>query len=327
MRWMLFVGLLTGCTAEEGARIAEEDGRIYLLEGALDEIRERALVAADGPARLAPGGPALEGERWSRVGSELLVVDAGRSVRVLSRTGQADVLLYLDRADLLEVVAEATVAVGGPAPVSGGWGAALPGGLEVEVLDELDRWTLVGWTGERFAVEAWVAPGFVDEVYLPDARPRPSSQVHERIVAAGADLRDAPGGEPFAWVGDDAVSVASEGDDVGPWVPISALDGAVVVRGWAHAEDVEDPGTLGMSGFGWGHGCCCGVGGSWPTNVPAGTAAYDEAGRVVARVARDTFVRWDDPEDWVAWTVSTAWGEAPLWLPPLADLHPVDELW
>jgi hypothetical protein len=325
MRWILVAVSLMACSEQDAAEWSADwfDGRPF-LEGQ-GGLPERARVAEDGHARLSPQGAVLQGEGRSWIGRELEVVDWGQRVRVLSRAGIADVLLYLDRQDLEQVVAETTVAVGWPESGEEERGARLPGGLAVEVLEQHDRWTLVSWLGDDFEVRAWVEPGGIDQVYLPGDKP--SRHVRMMTLAAGAELADSPAGEVFAWAGERSVPVSWDGEPRDAWVPVLAVDGPVQLRGWAHASEVHRPqfgtGSFGASGSSWG----CGLSVQRATNVPKGTAVYDADGHVVARVAFDTWVDWDDEAAWQAWPVQTPWGEAPLWLPPRAELHAVAEAW
>lgn len=303
--------LALACTPDDPLSPPESDGEIFLSLDAEADFPERARLTGDaGTARLVPGGEPLPPGPYVLPDHELVVVDADREVRVSWSDRTVQLLPWIERRTLDDVIARGTHGVArfpeGDGHVA--WSAGQP----VELLDEAGGRLQVGTTLERaLRVETWVDAMEVDQVFDADARDLPPR--HETAFRFEGELLDGPRGEVLAWTLDDAVLfLEGDGEPVDGYRPVRFASGGVEVRGWAHEDDLEAQGVrvrYGACGGCFGHGSY-GYGG--PTNLPAGSwlQAWPE-GPVVGQTLRPLWVESED--GWAPLSAATPWGEATVW--------------
>lgn len=317
MRQVWALGItLAACTPEHELEPwhGDDDGSALLFERPEEAVPERARLFDPqevGTARLTLGGPPLEGTAIEGVDEELVVVDAGEDVRITWTDRRVQLLLWVERGALDDVIAVPTT--GQALQASGDGQVQWPAGLSVTVTEAHGERVRIERELEAMRVTSWVPAIDVDQVWI-DA-PQPRSYQVESLRLHGAIL-DGPRGEVLAEPLDldEGVLVARRDPDVGAYTPVAWSDGEVTVTGWAFVDDVVQ-----LGGF-VGHGTSGGCGmsswcGGWasPTNLPANSplrASPD--GPVVGRTLRDLWVAFDDA-GWGGVGAITPWGEAELW--------------
>ena len=293
----------------------------------LDALPERTRVSTYGTAHLTEGGEALPDATFSPafLREDLVVVEFEDQVRVRWRDPRVELLLWLDRPDLQDVLAERTWARGR----SDETGAEFPAGHAV------------GWDGRQPVAELGftrlharmpVPTSAVDQVYLPDAPPvAPEPDVWLR---SGVSLRDVPGGAPVGDTvdqGDGFLVPAAILRESPGWALVEAVDQELRVRGWVPREDLGPNATMGVFGCRCGGWSSCG-GYGWAGGprvvLPAGTALRDEvSGAIVGRVSTELTVPGTLVDGQVHFDYGTPWGQAPLTAAPAIrfDLAPDDD--
>ncbi len=321
MRWIIVAALLVGCTEEEAWMQEVGDASYFLVDDAAEQFPDRARVAVQGDARFAPGMPVFAGE-GSPIRRDLVVVDPGRDIRVVHDTGRIQMLVYLPRYDLQDVIWKPTFSTIGPE--GGTSGVLLPAGLDVEPDDDRGGFLFRG-ENETIIVETWLPDEAVDQWWTlpiqPAIRPRRSGERYE--LPGEAEILYRPFGDAFAWIQPftedypDAQWVSAYGtgaEEDGHIEVIIDADGWEV-RGW-----VLRPGPI-VGGFGKGGCISCGGGCGWGYGgsyyLPVGTPLSAEPwGDQVARVTNRPWpVIWT--EDAIELEELTAWGTAVLYADPL----------
>lgn len=307
------------------ACVAPEDGAVDVaFLGDVSELPERTRVATHGPAWLDDDHPLDEPTEAGGDGRALVVVDPDDRVRVQYADDAVELLLWLDRADLVDVTAARTWSRG----ASSETGAEFPAGLAVDWDGRTPIATVEGvWLTARRALP----PGAVDQVYVPEPAPAPVTA--DGYLRGGAVLRDVPGGDTLATVREiDGFLVPAavhrrEGDDV----LVEAVDGDLRVVGWVDADALAASPTAGV---GWCGGCCGGFGRmgwgfSGPTvDLPPGTLLWSDDA-IVGRVR----ATWTVPGELVDGRITasrwTPWGQATVvatpgiaWVPEGSDDEP-----
>lgn len=313
------VWLLLACAPGD---VADPDDSMTFL-GDVSEIPERTRLSSYGVASLTEDGPDLEDptfqEAWRR--DELVVVDAADRVRVHWEDREIELLLWLDRPDLVDVLDGRTWGRG----ASEETGAEFPAGLAVDWEDGRPVAEIGGlWLHARVAVPN----AAVDQVYVPSDDP---AEVEGAYLSAGIEILDVPGGRPVA----ETVAHDFEGylvparvlrEERG-WTLVEAVDRALRVRGWVPSDDVSDHADLGVGGSSCG---CCG----WSSRgivdwigphvtLPASTLLRS-GGSVVGRVTEAVTVPGELVGGEVTFPRYTPWGSARLTASP-ADVLPIAE--
>jgi len=327
MRWIFAIALLVGCTEEEAWMQAElGDASFFLVDDAEAQFPDRAKVAVRGDARLAPDLPAFEGDKMP-IWKNLVVVDPGPEIRVVYDTGVLQLLIYLPRHDLQDVLWKPTLATSGPD--GGESGVVLPGGLTIDTADADGGGFYFHVENERVAVDAWVPEEAVDQWWTEPHKPAIAAQYqHDLYLAGDTEILDAPFGTAFAWI-----QPFTDEHPTTPWVSAEAtgradaghLEVVVDADGWEVRGWVLEQTQLGGGGKGSG-GCCCGFGTGWSFGashvLPVGTPLYAEPwGRQVARVAHRPWPAFSDSDAPFEINESTPWGVVTLWADP-ADIVP-----
>jgi len=307
---------LAACEAEgEEPWHGVDDGAPLLVDDPGEAFVERArLFDEAGEARLTVDGPALASGTYTLPPMELVVVDAGEQVRIFWDDHTVELLLWLDRGQLDDVVA---FPVEGTALHPGGDGfVGFPAGASATSLDEAEGRSLLTARVGGFELEAWVPLDAVDQVWETPWEPAEPSSVDELWVSG--PVADAPGGEALAWPVDGRVAVEADGEPVDGWVPVRWADDGWSLQGWVYEDDVAELGLLGGT-FGCG-GCFgstrCGFG-MWPEpNVPAGSWLRAEPhGPIVGKTVRALHRTFAD--GWAEVVTQTPWGEAVLYVEEL----------
>ena len=329
MRWTMALALTMACVEEDLWLQEVGEGAIYLMDEAADQIPDRVRIRDIGEARMFPDGRplALDGPagRWA-IGTELVVVDPGPEPRVLYEDASIQMLLYLSRNDLDDVLWVETFATVGPEPTEAG--VLLPPGVSVDTFDEVDGGFYVSAENEAVTVEVWVPAEAVDQWWtLPFPKTRTGGA--DLTLPGQTEILDRPDGDAFAWIRSvDAVNPP----DV-PWVPAQRtgrqegdyVEVVVDADGWEVVGWIRDidPGFGGWGrGAGW-FGCHHGVRATHV--VPKGTLLYAApGGATVARLLED-YPASGPAEDPFEITHSTPWGLAHFWVEP-DDVVPVSSL-
>lgn len=278
----------------------------------LNELPERTRVATYGTAHLSEGGAALADSPFSTstLHEPLVVVEFEDQVRVHWQDPQIELLLWLDRPDLEDVLVERTWARGR----SDETGAEFPAGHAVR------------WEGRRPIAELElsqlvarmpVPSAAVDQVYAPSEPP--PAPAPDAWLRSGVTLRDLPGGDPVAETvdhGDGFLVPAAILREADGWALVEAVEDELRVRGWVPREDLGPYATLGVFGCscgGWSRCGAYGWGGGPRVVLPAGTALLDAgSGELVGRVLTELTVPGAAIDGEVAFPFATPWGEAPL---------------
>jgi len=290
-----------------------DDGSAYLSsEPAEYQFAERArLSAAPATARLTHDGPPLPPGPTVLAPEELVVVDAVGDVRVVWESRSLQLLLWVDRGQLSDVVAEDTEATGLHADGDGF--VRFPAGAPAEVVDrEGHRRRLRAMVGP-WRVEGWVSDHRIDQVWHSSWDAAHETTPTDVLVAG--EVADAPGGEGLAWSTCDPAPAALDGPPVDGWVPIRWADEGWVVQGWVYEDDLRvAPGEgLRMVGGCAGYGWSCGRSAiDRPTLPPYTELRSDPSGPVVGQTLRPIEVEATDAP-WVEVTTDTPWGTATLW--------------
>jgi hypothetical protein len=328
MRWTGVLVLSMACAEGDVWTQAEGDPSAFLIDDAAEAFGDRARLREVGEARLSLDGPVLfDRDGWG-VGMELVVVDPGPDLRVLYETSRLQVLLYLPRYDLDDVLWKETFATVGPESTDAG--VRLPAGFSVDTSDPVDGGFYVSAENDQVSIEVWVEADAVDQWWtLPFEDARSSApDVH---LPGETEILDRPNGNAFAWV-----QPFTEAYPRVPWVPAvrtgRVLDDHMEVRvdadGWqvqGWVREVES--GMGLGGRGSMSGIGCGMSRvDLPRThlLPKGTLLYGESGvEPLARVVRDVYV---DPPGEALLEVRdlTPWGQVQLWADP-EDVVSVDE--
>lgn len=330
--WFVFLGLSPGC--------ADDSAVLTALSPELDPVAADALTLADpqsawdmharvvepGAARLSDDGDVFA-QAKHYVGGRFPVVDADIGVRVFASESGVRTLLWLDRADLADVVAETTwVDAAGEAVSGQEAGVRLTAGLNV-------NWGDTGATapfhGMVIDTEVALSPALIDQFWVEQSAAQMESDRAPLAAATEYIL-----GETKIYDDDDRVLVTLKGPadhGVARVAPLAhdPVRGTLVlldagrdqlVRGWV------DPSRLGATmfiGFGSSWGCGGSGFGSWglgirdPVWVPRGTVVYaSPLGEVVGLTEQIVpFNATSDPiGGWVSVEVPTPWGPGELWI-------------
>jgi len=294
-----------------------DDGTALLVDEPDEAYGLRArLFDGVGAARLTHDGPDLPPTEYVLPPRELVVVDAADQVRVHWSDRRLELLLWLDRPQLSDVVVDDVQ--GGALHPSGDGFVLFPAGADVVVLDEAQGRRQVAAGFEGWEVEAWVPADAVDQVWEePWEGLRGAAPIRTFDHWVHGPIHDAPGGVPIAWPAEGAErrAVQADGEPVQGWWPVAFGTEGFEVRGWVYEDDVRAMG--GLMGIGGCGGCggstSCGFGFLHP-NVPAGTLLRSEPeGPVVGRTLRAMYVPFG-PEVWGTVQAATPWGEAVLWV-------------
>lgn len=231
-----------------------------------------------GAVRFSDSGPiAADGDGWDGRQS-LPVVEAEAGVRVRDELGGVRVLTWLDRDDLLPVVAEgAWVDASGRRVREGNAGVYLRSGRQVE-FDAEGAWLTVGWPlGSRVRVPEAI----LDEWHVPSALPA-EGEGPEVQLQDGARLVDDRGAEIGVIDGSytDVVLLERDGEFALVELNTGGCGVGERVRGWVEIGEVnEDPdvryGRGFCCGFGWGDWGVGTIGGGGTTLLPAGRLLWD----------------------------------------------------
>jgi hypothetical protein len=250
-----------------------------------------------GAVRFSDAGPiAADGDGWEGRQS-LPVVEAEAGVRVRDEVDGVRLLTWLDRDDLMSVVAEgAWVDASGQRVREGGAGAYLRPGRQVE-FDAEGAWLPAGWP---LRSQVRVPDTLLDEWYVPTALPA-EGEGPEVQLARNARLLDDRGAELGVVHGDytDVVLLDRDGDVVLVELTTGGCGGGEPVRGWVDIEEVdEDP------EFRYGRGYCCGFGwGTW------GVGTIGGGGTTLLPVER---LLWDAPDGEIVGVVTGHGGYDPV---------------
>ncbi len=305
LMWLL---CQVACTPADGLLAAEEDGTAFLDLQPDASFATRAVLVGDaGEAQLTPDGPALPEGPYVLPDRQLVVVDAAEKVRISWSNHTLQVLLWLDRLQLDDVVASTTV---GTTRYADGEGQVQwPAGLPVELLEAGAHQVLIGADLDGLRVESWVPAGDVDQVwdddawaYVPDA---------DQDLWVEGEVLDAPHGAALAWPIDGRVSMEADGEPVDGYHPVRWAGEHVEVRGWVHEDDLEPRLVKVM------HGLCGGCGGHGVmsfgglANVPAETPVRTEPdGPVVGQTLRPLHIDFSNGTGWGTLEAATPWGLA-----------------
>ncbi len=322
MRVSLCFLFALACTPEQGALepwFGDDDGTDLLGDDLEDAFGQRTRLYDDpGAARLTHDGEPLTGETqpgdW--VG-DLVVVDHSDQVRVAWETEGFQLLLWLERIDLADVVAVRTEGLGSPDAPAGAGFVLVPAGLDVPAGDPVEGRVLVEWEAwsphSTLLVSAWVATADVDQVYDLDPNHVAESEIDALL---DGPILDRPHGDVLAVSIDHArIPVEHSGEPVDGWWHVAWSNGDTRVEGWAYEDDLSPPGLF---TFGFGCGGCSGNGrigwGRHADLVPANTPMRAEpGGPVVARTTRTVYIPGISSGS--AWHhVGTPWGDAGLWV-------------
>ncbi len=296
------------CTPDDGLLPAEEDGTAFLDLQPDTSFATRAILVGDaGEAQLTPDGPALPEGPYVLPDRELVVVDAAEQVRVSWSNHTLQLLLWLDRLQLDDVVAATTV--GTTRYADGDGQVQWPAGLPVELMEAGADRVLIGADLDGLRVESWVPAGDVDQVWDDDTwAPVPDT---DQDLWVFGEVLDAPRGAPLAWPIDERVSMAADGDPIDGYHPVRWVYDSVEVQGWVHEDDLEPrlvKVMYGLCGGCYGHGMM-GYGG--PTNVPAETPVRSAPdGPVVGQTLRPLSVDFSRGTGWGTLQAATPWGLA-----------------
>jgi hypothetical protein len=315
--------LLLACAPDDLEMM--DDGTRFLAD--VSEIPERTRLASYGVASLTEDGEDLEDPYFSDVDRqlELVVVDVGDRVRVHAEIHDIDLLLWLDRPDLVDVLHSRVWAHG----TSEETGAEFPAGLAVDWDDQQPVAELSGlWLHARMVVPN----AAVDQVFVPSEYPGDVDGVYLR---PGIQILDVPGGQPVAdtidhtFAADDGYLVPARllREESG-WNLVEATDRELRVRGWVRSDDVSEHANLGVGGCchgSWGFGSSsCGFWIGPRVELPVGTLLRDDRGAVVGRVREPMSVAGELVDGKVHFSQYTPWGQARLTASP-ADILEFDE--
>lgn len=243
-----------------------------------DAAAGSAKIQRRGALRFADSGPIAADGEGSEAWHGFPVVEADAGVRVVDEVGGVRLLPWLDRDDLVPVVAEGSWLDGSGRRVrAGAAGVYVPPGREV-LVDAEGVHVSVSWPLQaRLALPESV----VDEWYLPAALPA-LGEGPEVLLLEGARLLDDHGDE-LASVGrptSEAVVLERAGHRALVEVTTGSCGVGERVRAWVDVEDMdEDPEVR------YGRGYCCGfgmgfwgigaIGGGGSTLVPPGRLLWD----------------------------------------------------
>lgn len=320
--------LLLACTEEPISRTIDPATIEALTMEEPGELPGRTNVMQAGVPRTVDGGPGMIEESGFVTGGEYPVVEMGEGVRVLARRDDVRLLLWVDRTDLLPVVAETTwVDRDGHQAGDGEAGVRLTAGLPVEMDDEGAYARLGSVVEGRVAV----ADGLVDEAWWPDAR-ADADVASDVWLVAGTTFYDADGETLLAFRDEYergwAVAAAAILDREEGRVFVRArIDthvcggGEIDVRAWVDEDAIADDDAARV-GRGWCCGCC---GFGWgrsrsgqSVDLPAGTLLFDapDGGAIGIAEADVSLSLAEDAGAMPGWNsvrVATAWGDAVLW--------------
>jgi hypothetical protein len=317
---LVVLASLAACTPDDPV-FAEADGAQLLDLDPASAFAERARLHGDaGTASLLPDGEPLPPGDYVLPDTELVVVDAADQVRIAWSDRTLQLLLWLERLDLTDVIAQSTR--GTSYGAEGPGGVQWPAGFAVELLDAEAERVWVGADVDGLRVESWVSAHDVDQVYVDEGHGAPLP--NGPLVIVRGEVLDGPRGEVLAWPLHDEVSMRAD-DSLQPvdgYLPVSWSSMGVSVNGWVHEDDAEQTRisiVRGGCGGCYGHGSF-GYGGRF--NVPAYTPLHaHEGGPVVGQTLRPLSVdfvgaAYEGSADsgWAPLQADTPWGRATVYV-------------
>jgi len=320
MRFIVLPLLLCACAPESFDRLdldGLEDMTAVLVDSPGTVFAERTRVLGGSRGMLSPGGEPLSGELAETVfESEQVVVDIGEQIGVIVDDSHWQLVVWLDRTDLVTV------------PVSYTWmsGVRVPPGLTLEILDHQGSQTRVGGGNHALEVDAWVEDSALDQFWYSDESPEPwepDTTGEYAMVQYGVALLDAPLGEPFAWTLPAAEARISMTGHIlersRGHVRMEFVADGWPVEAWIHEDDVRT-GMFGLRGYGSSSGCSgasCGWG-YVHDNVLANTPLYSSPnGPVIGRTKVNQYLPLDgEAGDWPSTELSTEFGIATVFVDP-----------
>lgn len=169
-----------------------------LRAGFAERLPARAFVTRYGRASLAPGGPALDGDRLARPPAEYVVATDGAAPRVVAEAPGVRLMLYVDATDLRTTVVRAAPLVPSPGSASpADAGVALFPGTPITTGARDRDWVDATVRDTAFEAQGWMPAGALGVVYVPQ---RPRAAEATLTLRAGAALLDAPGGHALGVV-------------------------------------------------------------------------------------------------------------------------------
>ena len=287
------------------------------------------LVIMQGTARLTDDGEPFvhAGHAGRFVGGVFPAIDAKTGVRVMAVENTVRTLLWLDRHDLADVVAETTWVDADGEPVRGeAAGVRIPAGLGIEWGDDGPR---VQFSGTLVDQRLALSPALVDQLWVDPTPTQVAAdwsplETAAQVIQGGTTLYDDGGRELLTLGGEDGtgvgnVALLAHDPDRGELVLFEAGRDRLV-RGWV------DPSRLGATvhaGFGASWGCSgCGWG-SWgigmrdPHWLPRGAVIYSAIdGELIGLTEGPVQLpRSSEPiAGWVSVVVPTPWGSGNLWV-------------
>lgn len=293
-----------------------------------DPAMGSATTERRGAVRFSDSGPiAADGDGWEERQS-FPVVEAEGGVRVRDEVGGVRLLTWLDRDDLVPVVAEgAWVDASGQRVREGGAGVYLRPGQRVE-FDAEGAWMSLAWP---LGSQVRVPEALLDEWFVPAALPAEAPGPEVRLLD-GARLLDDRGVEIGVINGDytDVVLIERDGDFVLVELTTGGCGVRERVRAWVDTEQVdEDPevryGRGFCCGFGWGTWGVGTIGGGGTALLPAERLLWDApdgeiVGVVTGQEAFDSEAEVEVREP-VRMIIDADAGEMVGWTPVLARVN------
>jgi hypothetical protein len=289
----------------------------------LPDEGQRARTLQLGEVRWHPDGEVVGTGMYAPDEAELVVLDVGDRVGVQVLSPDLELMLYVDRADLRQVPWSR---IGAAAEPGAHEVVSLPPGLDLDVIDVMDRSARVRWSGSTVRVDAWVRRADLDHTWETEETWDMLDDVEPILLPGDTPILDGPGGVPVAWT-----QPFTEEDPHVRWVravlgraqgryhEVSVAERGVVVDGWITGEALTIP-VFGGKGAGMSS---VGGGVSWtlagPDDVllPADTLLYDAPdGRVVGRTRHPVFDHPYTESVWTPWRLPSDWGELEVWLSP-----------
>lgn len=278
---------------------------------------ERALLRRAGTARFsAQGAPVAAADTRFPVTDQAalpVVAQASERVRVVSRTGGARLLLWLDRGDLGRAAVR-EVALEGSAPPRG---VTLYSGAAVEVVERAGDRVRVRREDYWLAFDGWVPAGAIGPIFVR-GEASPAAGGKKVVVDCGTELAAAIGGPAMAIVGpgpggcEAGVEVDALGEPRGGFQEIVVGNEWYTARGFVAAAAAQGD----EAGYGLGWGELRAYEERWVA-LPPGTCLhaerYGEPVGVVTEPLRFAPGTAPAERSWVAGKVSTQWGDIPVW--------------
>jgi hypothetical protein len=244
----------------------------------------------------------------------LVVVDTmGERIRVVAEEDEYRLLLWIESTDLHWVVSDTSdllVAPGEHPAAPPASGIRVRPGLPVVKTEEQGPLAFIRHEDQCVAVSGWLPRALLSRQYVPVEETE--SAERNLVAGAGTILRDRPGGRELTRFSSDC-GLLSVGRAEAGHQPVVYQGASFEVRGWVTSAPA---GTGGGRLFGYGGGM-----GGFLTGervlIPAGTCLFSgRGGDVVGMVIDDAEETAAEDVDggWMALSVSTSWGDLPLWV-------------